>query len=152
MPDPTPRVLIIENHDALRVMLFTVLRHQTLKVDTASTAAEALVHVGNCDYALILLDMGLPDDEANTFLDGFRQSRPDSTSFVLAVRDPKEELTIDSDIVAAVVTKPLELNTLAEAIRECALVVPPPDDPLPCPPTESELKGQLDRAARTLAN
>jgi DNA-binding response OmpR family regulator len=152
MPNLLPRVLIIENHDALRVMLFTILRHQTLEVDTASTAEEALVHIENCDYALILIDMGLPNEEAHTFLESFREARPDATSFVLAVRDPKEELTLDPNVVAAVITKPLELNTLAEAIRECALVVPPPDDPLQCPPAESELKSQFDRAARTIAN
>jgi DNA-binding response OmpR family regulator len=152
MPNPSPRVLIIENQDALRVMLFTVLRHQTLQVDTACTAEEALTHIVECDYALILIDLGLPDDEAQTFLQSFRDTRPESTSFVLAVRDPKEEVTLDPDVVAAVITKPLELNTLAEAIRECALVVPPPDDPLHCPPAESDLKSQFDRAGRTIAN
>jgi DNA-binding NtrC family response regulator len=152
MMKSSPRVLIIENHDALRAMLFTVLRHQTLEVDTASTSAEALAHIEQCDYALILIDMALPNNDAQHFLDAFGEARPDSTSFVLAVRDPREDLSVDSDRIAAVVNKPIELNTLAEAIRECALMVPLPDDPLPCPPAESDLKSQFDRVQRSAAN
>ena len=32
-----PRVLIVESNDALRAMIFTILRHQPVGVDTAVT-------------------------------------------------------------------------------------------------------------------
>ena len=51
------RVLIIESDDALRVMLFTILRHQPLGVDTAATADEAIERVRSCDYAVIVIDI-----------------------------------------------------------------------------------------------
>ncbi|MEA2164573.1 MAG: hypothetical protein QOK37_2700 [Thermoanaerobaculia bacterium] len=138
------RVLIIEDNDALRVMLFTVLRHQPLGVDTAVGSEDALDKTRRCDYALILLDMNLPDDESKTFLRSFREERPDGTSFILAVRDPNVELDIDSSLVSAIVNKPVEIDTLAHAVRECALVVPPPDDPLNCPPAESDFRSHFD--------
>src|SRR5690242_14366017 len=134
-----PRVLIIESNDALRVMLFTILRHQPLAVDAAASAEDALEHVSQCDYALIVIDMDLPDGEAQTFLTEFRANRPEATTFVLAVRDPKGESVVDPQQVGAVLNKPLEIDTLAEVVRECAGVVPPPDDPLPCPPAESDV-------------
>lgn len=138
------RVLIIEDNDALRVMLFTVLRHQPLGVDTAVGAEDALDKTRRCDYALILLDMNLPDDESIAFLKGFREERPDGTSFILAVRDPNLELSVDSTLVNAIVNKPVEIDTLAHAVRECALVVPPPDEPLNCPPAESDFRSHFD--------
>jgi ActR/RegA family two-component response regulator len=117
---PEPRVLIIEDHDALRVMLFTILRHQPLGVDTAATVEEALEKVAVCDYALILI----------------------------AVRDPNGDSFADASVVSAILTKPLEVDTLGEVVRECALVVPPPDDPLPCPaPAESDVRSMLDRGS-----
>ena len=61
------RVLIIEDDDVLRVMLFTILRHQPLAVDTATTADEAMEKTSVCDYALILLDADLPDNDAADF-------------------------------------------------------------------------------------
>lgn len=139
------RVLIIENDDALRVLLFTVLRHQPLAVDTATTAADAMEKVRACDYALILIDMNLPDNEGPEFVHQFRREKPDASTFVLAVRDPGKPVEIDPQIVSAVLNKPLEIDTLADVVRECALVVPPPDDPHPCGPAESEIRAQLDR-------
>jgi len=138
------RVLIIEDNDALRAMLFTILRHQPLGVDTAIGAEDALEKTRLCDYALILIDMSLPDDEGLTFLTTFREERPEATTFILAVRDPYQSLTIDSLLISATVNKPLEIDTLADVVRECAIVVPPPDDPLPCPPAESDFRSRFD--------
>jgi len=138
------RVLIIEDNDALRAMLFTILRHQPLGVDTAINAEDALEKTRLCDYALILIDMSLPDDEGLSFLMRFRDERPEATTFILAVLDPTDDVAIDAKYVGATVNKPLEIDTLADVIRECAIVVPPPDDPLPCPPAESDFRVRFD--------
>jgi DNA-binding response OmpR family regulator len=145
MPTSDARVLIIENNDALRVMLFTILRHQPLAVDTAITVDDAMDRVMTCDYALILLDMNLPDDDGPAFLRRFHSERPEATTFVIAVRDPKKDVEIDPSIVGAILNKPIEIDTLADVVRECAIVVPPPEDPLPCPPAESEMREHIDR-------
>lgn len=141
-----PRVLIVESNDALRAMLFTILRHQPVGVDTAVTAEDALRKTSQCDYALILVDMDIPDNAAETFVQQFNAQRPDATTFVLAVRDPKNDTYLDPELVSAVLNKPLEIDMLAELVRECAQVVPPPDEPLPCPtPAESDLRSQMER-------
>ncbi|HUP47612.1 MAG TPA: response regulator [Thermoanaerobaculia bacterium] len=142
-----PRVLIIEDHEALRVMLFAVLRQQPLGVDTASSVPEALEKVSACDYALILIDMNLARGGAERFFEDFRRIRPEATSFIIAVRDPKKETYIDPNVVSAVLNKPLEIDTLAEVVRECAVVIPQPEDPLPCPPAESDARDTLDRGS-----
>jgi DNA-binding response OmpR family regulator len=141
-----PRVLIVESNDALRALLFTVLRHQPVGVDTAVTVEDALAKVTTCDYALLILDMDLPDRTAQTFLTRFREERPDATTFVLAVRDPNTDEYLDPAVVSAVLNKPLEIDTLAEVVRECSLVVPLPDHPLPCPPAESDIRSRLERS------
>jgi DNA-binding response OmpR family regulator len=147
------RVLIIEDNDALRVMLFTVLRHQPLGVDTAMSADEAMDKVTTCDYALILLDMNLPNGDSFTFIRRFREERAEAGTFILAVRDPKVEVELDPSMVSAVVNKPLEIDTLADVVRECALVIPPPENPLPCPPADSEgARARLDDSGSFLAN
>ena len=139
------RVLIIEDNDALRAMLFTILRHQPLGVDTSAGAEDALEKTRLCDYALILIDMSLADGESLNFLTRFREERPEGTSFILAVRDPNNsDMVIDPNLVSAMVNKPLEIDTLADVVRECALVVPPPEEPLPCPPAESDFRSRFD--------
>ena len=152
MPAKEARVLVIEANDALRVMLFTVLRHQPLGVDTACDADEAMERVKTCDYALILLDANLPNGESADFLRRFREFRPESTSFILAARDPRVDLNFDADKVNAIVNKPLEIDTVADVVRACAVVVPPPEDPLTCQPAESDVHGRFDQGEDYLPN
>lgn len=141
-----PRVLIVESNEALRVLLFTILRHQPLAVDTSTTAEDALDKVTSCDYALIIVDADLPNEDGPRFIRNFREQRPEANSFILAVRDPKNDVFLDPELVSAVLNKPLEIDTLAEVVRECAYVVPPPEEPLPCPhPSESEIRARMER-------
>lgn len=152
MPANDARVLIIEDNDVLRVMLFTILRHQPLAVDTATTAADAMEKVLSCDYALILIDMNLANDDATTFLARFAEEREEATTFVIAVRDPNRELNFENDVVSAIVNKPLEIDTLAEVVRECAAVVPAPENPLPCPTAESDMRDHFDQSGSFYTN
>ncbi len=144
MSDQEARVLIIEDNDALRVMMFAILRHQPLGVDTAQNADEAMEKVRACDYALIVIDMDLAAGSGHAFLERFKLERPEATTCVLAVRDPSRDMLIEPSLVSAIMNKPIEIDTLAEVVRECALVVPPPPDPLPCPPAESETLSRFD--------
>jgi DNA-binding response OmpR family regulator len=141
-----PRVLIVESNDALRAMLYTILRHQPVEVDTATTAEEALDRVSRCDYALAIVDMDMPDQSGAMFIRQFHEQRPESTTFILAVRDPRSTDTfLDPELVSAVLNKPLEIDLMAEIVRECARVVPPPEDPLNCPPADSAVRDRNDR-------
>jgi DNA-binding response OmpR family regulator len=141
-----PRVLLVESNDTLRAMLFTILRHQPVGVDTAVTAEEALEKVGQCDYALAVVDMDMPNGNGATFLSRFHEQRPESTTFILAVRDPRNDIYLDSELISAVMNKPLEIDLLAELVRECSLVVELPENALPCTsPPESDIRARMER-------
>lgn len=142
-----PRVLILESNDALRALLFTILRHQPLSVDTAITAEDALQKTATCDYALVVVDMDMEDEAGQRFVRGLREQRPEATTFILAVRDPNNDAFLDPTLVSAVLNKPLEIDTLAEAVRETAQVVPLPENPLRCPPSDSEIRTRLERGS-----
>ena len=142
-----PRVLVVESNDALRVLLFTILRHQPLGVDTAASSEDAMEKVSMCDYALIVVDMDMPYDAGQEFVAAFREQRPGVSTFILAVRDPNGDAFLDPALVNAVLNKPIEIDTMAELVRECAMVVPPPEDPLPCQPSESEIRWKLERGS-----
>lgn len=144
MPD-NPRILIIEEHTALRAMLFAVLRHQSLSVDTAASTREAIEHVSLCDYALILIDLSLAGGDPDRFFAAFQRMKPEAETFIIAVRDPNNDVYIDPSIVSAVVTKPLEIDTLADVVRECAAVMPQPIPSENCPPAESDYRDSVDR-------
>ena len=113
-----PRVLIVESNDALRAMLFTILRHQPVAVDTAATADDAFDKVTRCDYALIVIDMDVPS--ASEFLARFHEERPEATSFVLAVRDVRSDEVLHPEHVSAVLSKELDPES-ARRVKRCYL-------------------------------
>src|SRR5688500_15547050 len=131
-----PRVLIVESHDAIRAMLSAILRHQPVTVDAVTSTADAYKRITECDFALILIDMDLPGDEGEALIRRFRQERPEAPTFILALRDPRNAQTLDPSLVSAVMNKPIEVDKIADLVRECAAAIPPPEDPLPCPPAE----------------
>jgi DNA-binding response OmpR family regulator len=141
-------VLIVEDNDALRMLLFTILRHQPLAVDTAATAEEAIEKVALCDYALIVVDMDMSREAGPAFVAAFRAEKPEGNTFVLAVRDPSDESFVDPRLVNAIMNKPVEIDTLAELVRECARVVPPPpEETTGCPPSESDIRMKMERGS-----
>lgn len=141
-----PRILIVESHDALRAMLFTILRHQSVEVDTAPTVDEAIEKISRCDYAVAIVNLDMPHDSGQVFARRLREERPETTTFVIGVRDPrKADAFVDPDLFSAILNKPLEIDLVAEIVRECARVIPPPDNPLRCPPAESDVRTRMQR-------
>jgi DNA-binding response OmpR family regulator len=145
-----PRILVFESDEVLRAMIFSILRHQLVDVDTAARAEQALARVSRCDYAIAIVDLDNPEDEVDSFFAHFRDLRPSPPTFVLGLRDPRNDRTFDVEAVSAILHKPLELDTLAEIVRECVGAVPVSGEDQPCPPAESEIRAGLDRgSART---
>ena len=57
------RLLVVEDDPALRALLIAYLEKDNYRVDGASTAAEAELLLQSRQYAMILLDLGLPDED-----------------------------------------------------------------------------------------
>ena len=53
-------------------------------------------------------------------------------------------LRVDAVLVSVARYDPQSTARMADVVRECALVVPPPEDPLPCPPAESDFRSHFD--------
>lgn len=140
-----PRILVFECNEVLRTILFTILRHQLVDVDTATSAEQAVSRFSRCDYALAIVDLDNPEAELNAFFDFLRQ-REALITFVIALRDPRQTPAVDADLVSAILLKPIEIDTLAEVARECAHAVPATQQPASCPPAESEVRSRLESA------
>jgi two-component system torCAD operon response regulator TorR len=57
------RLLVVEDDPALRALLIAYLEKDNYRVDGASTAADAERLLRSNQYAMILLDLGLPDED-----------------------------------------------------------------------------------------
>lgn len=108
------RILLVEDDDGVASALTTALQHRSHLVDRAGTAADALTQLAGAD--LILLDMGLPDQDGLALC---REIRRDSEVPIIAVTARREESSLVAALRAGVddyVTKPYSLEELVARI------------------------------------
>lgn len=124
------RILLVEDDDRVVAALTPALRRAHATVSRAGTAAEALGMVHDAD--LVLLDMGLPDQDGLALC---RQIRQVETVPIIAVTARREESSVVSALRAGIddyVTKPYRLAELMARIdavmRRTGQGVPAPVD------------------------
>lgn len=108
------RVLLVEDDDRVVAALTPALQRVHLQVRRAGTAAEALPQVADAD--LVLLDMGLPDQDGLALC---RQIRERVDVPIIAVTARRDENAVVSALRAGVddyVTKPYRLAELLARI------------------------------------
>ena len=108
------RILLIEDDDRVVAALTPALNRANLHVERAATAAEALIRLDDPD--LILLDMGLPDQDGLALC---RQIRSASDVPIIAVTARREESMVVAALRSGVddyVTKPYRLAELMARI------------------------------------
>lgn len=112
------RLLIVEDSAPLAEAVARYLTAQGHAVDRAATLAEAEDAVAVAEYALILLDLGLPDGSGLGFLRA-RRAAQDRTPIVIATaRDQISDRIAGLDAGADdYVVKPYDLEELAARIR-----------------------------------
>lgn len=108
------RVLLVEDDDRVVAALVPALQRTHLSVRRVATAGEALGHVREVD--LVLLDMGLPDQDGLALC---RQVRELSDVPIIAVTARRDEAAVVAALRAGVddyVTKPYRLAELLARI------------------------------------
>jgi len=80
------RVLLIEDDDAMAEALVDALSRRGLSVDRARASEEAEAYLGAIDYAAVLLDLGLPDEDGIALLARMRARGDARPVMVLTAR------------------------------------------------------------------
>lgn len=153
MPAATPRVLVVEDDDAIRTLLAAALRREPFEVDTACDGAAALQMTRDIEYAAIVLDLMMPLLNGFEFLEAFHRppAKPRSVIFVVSAFDDARVAKLQARHVHAVIRKPFDVTQLVTMIREVVVLwqaqtqdgavqqtLPggeTDDDPLPAEPT-----------------
>ena len=119
------RVLLVEDHPPLAEAVRDALRRSGFAVDHAGTAEEAREMAALADYALILLDLGLPDDDGLRLLPVLRDGGRVPV-IVLTARGQLSDRLAGLDTGADdYVVKPVEMP---ELIARCRAVLRRPGD------------------------
>src|SRR5207302_338883 len=77
------RILVVEDDDAIRALLLTILQRRGFKVDTSSNGADAIKRLSDCIYSVILLDMMMPVMSGYEFLADLEKRRTEQHPLVI---------------------------------------------------------------------
>src|SRR5258708_27771675 len=84
------RLLIVEDEQALANAMARTLRSRGFQADIALTGAEARERFAALDYALVLMDIRLPDESGHGLLEELHKKRPaPAVGVVSGVDDPE---------------------------------------------------------------
>ena len=81
------RILLIEDHAAMRELVLRELQQAGIAVDAVSRVSEAEACLAQARYAALVLDRGLPDGDALPWLQGLRARQVLVPCLLLTARD-----------------------------------------------------------------
>ena len=115
--EPT-RILVVDDERYITDLVAMALKHEGFTVEPAATARAARDAIAKFRPALVVLDVGLPDDDGFNLVKRLRAEGQSVPVIFLTARDATEEkvqgLTVGGDDY---VTKPFSLEELVARIR-----------------------------------
>lgn len=144
------RILVVEDDDAIRALLFTVLRRRGFKVDTAKNGADGLQRFHQCIYSLVLLDLMMPIMSGYEFLDRLGKMELHHSPLVLVLTAGAAPRNLDPKIVAGALRKPFDVELLVETVVACLSTQGDTTQVADCPTADSD--GQGPRPERDETN
>jgi DNA-binding response OmpR family regulator len=119
----SPKVLVVEDDDAIRALLIAALRREPFEVHAAINGADALTLTRSSEYSVILLDLMMPIVTGVEFLQAFHEANPNSRTvvFVMTAFDDVTVRHIASNLVHGIVRKPFDVPQFVAMVREVVL-------------------------------
>jgi CheY-like chemotaxis protein len=139
------RILVVDDDDAIRALLLTVLKRRGYQIDAAKNGGEALVRLERCRYALMLLDLMMPVASGYDVLSRLRSLAPEDRPVVIVLTAGIEPHELDANIVAGTIRKPFDIPLLIETITACLNAVTLQGQKEKCPPADTEPSQQKAR-------
>jgi len=117
-----PSALLVDDNEAT-CTLMTALLHRDFRVDTAINGLEAVERLRTNQYAVVLLDLRMPQHDGFSVLDFLQANNPEMLKSVLVVTAMLSKPEIDranSYGICGIITKPFDVEFLLGEVKKCA--------------------------------
>lgn len=114
-----PKVLIVDDDDAIRVMVERVLKREHFEVESARDGFEAIEKLTLNDYGAILLDLMMPRVDGQGVLRFLEEKNKTEAPVILMTANLQgAQETASTAPVFRVLSKPFDIDELISHVRE----------------------------------
>jgi two-component system chemotaxis response regulator CheY len=113
------RILIVDDDDAIRALVVTVLRRRGYRLDTARNGIEALEKLKSCRYSLVVLDLMMPRMSGYDVLDTLAAQPEVTRPLVLVLTAGLDRKPFDKSFVVGTMHKPFDIELLVDTVSGC---------------------------------
>lgn len=119
---PVLKALVAEDSITARIFLARLLTRLGFDVSTVDTAAGLRAELERCSWALVCVDIELPDEAGTAFLAGLADRHGARTPFVALVRDAEDRLAARRAGFERMLRKPFDHQELEQVLGALGLV------------------------------
>lgn len=116
--DHSPRILVVDDDDAIRAMVERVLRREKFEVDSARDGFEAIEKLSRNDYGTVLLDLMMPRVDGHGVLRYLENEKLEPPAVIVMTANLQGAAeAAHSRPVAGVLPKPFDIRQLIAYVR-----------------------------------
>lgn len=112
------RILVVDANEAFAALLQQEVESMGMRADVAADGHEALRATATTDYAMAIVDMGLPDIPAAQLVRALRQEHPALRLMVIPLEGEEVPAELADVSVQGTLPKPFFLPELPERVRQ----------------------------------
>ena len=114
------RVLVVDDDAEVRGLLASILTRRKMEVDQATDGREALDLIRANSYAVVLLDLMMPNMNGFEVLDALDVSSKQPVVLVVTGADRSQIEALDTRRIHGIVRKPFDSDDLGDIVVHCA--------------------------------
>jgi two-component system response regulator VanR len=116
------RVLVVDDEAAIRALVAKIIERAGYPVDTARDGAEAIDKLTNSRYAVVVLDLMMPNVDGYGLIDYLKErGGPRPAIIVVSAGDSAAFRQLDGAMVHSILRKPFDIDVLGDLIAAAAL-------------------------------
>lgn len=141
------RILVVDDDDAIRALVMTVLRRRGFRIDAARNGIDAMEKIATCRYTLVVLDLMMPQMSGYDVLDRLAEVPAATRPLVLVLTAGLEPRSFNTSIVLGTLHKPFDIELLVDTVSGCIAAMSAQPQQKGCPPAledAGEFRGETN--------
>lgn len=119
MTHPKPKVLVVDDDDAIRAMVERVLKREHFDVESARDGFEAIEKLTQNDYGAVLLDLMMPRVDGHGVIRYLEKERSAPRPWVILMTANLQGVAdVNEKAVFRVLAKPFDIGQLVAHVRD----------------------------------